>query len=357
MKNQTPTPPKIPAELATTFLKAAADFYKLSPWETFSDSEIFGILIPETKELHFSSVMGGAGQCFGFATNRGFKGLLFLREILDGLAEDDSFEARLQQDGLLLEFTQKKYLDEFDLALANQSNFKPASPNAWVLTRDLSPGYVPWFVSEKDLNTFNQIMSATKALIEMVDEDPSCIIHDPEKRAPMLIWKSKSSSWQLEFWTNKKIRLNDKSSNFGEYFLPSLDELLLRRLKNLKIDKKQTWLVHDFYSREPVLEKDRPFYSRICSVLDNKNDLCLGMELISPEKIAGHALRDLVLKSISDQKYIPAKIVVSKSEQLLGLIALEKSLGIEVGFGDMDQAIEFEAAFRKKMENDDQFMN
>lgn len=67
------------------------------------------------------------------------------------------------------------------------------------------------------------------------------------------------------------------------------------------------------------------------------------------EKITGLALRDLVLKSISDQKCIPAKIVVSKSEQLLGLIALEKSLGIEVGFGDMDQAIEFEASFPKKV--------
>lgn len=357
MKNQTPTPPNIPLELATKFLNAAADFYKLSPWETFSDSEIFGILIPETKELHFSSVMGGAGQCFGFATNRGFKGLLFLRELLDGFAEDDLFEARLQQDGLLLEFTQKKYLDEFDLALVQQSNFKPTAPDAWVFTRDLSPGYVPWFVSEKGLQALIQIMSATKALIKMVDEDPNSIIHDNDKRTPMLIWKSKSSSWQLEFWTNKKIRSNDKSSHFEEYYLPSLDELSMRRLKNLKIDQKQTWLVHDFHSREPVLEKDRPFYPKICSVLDNKNDLCLSMKLISPEKITGLAMRDLVLKSISDQKYIPAKIVVSKSEQLLGLIALEKSLGIEVGFGDMDQAIEFEASFRKKMEKGNQFMN
>ena len=75
------------------------------------------------------------------------------------------------------------------------------------------------------------------------------------------------------------------------------------------------------------------------------------MELISPEKVVGLTLRDLVLKSISDQKSIPAKIVVSDAEQLLGLVALEKSLGIEVGFGDIDLATEFEAEFRAKMEN------
>ena len=356
MKNHNPAPPKIASELTTAFFQTAAEFYKLAPWESFHDSEIFGIMIPETKKLHFTSVMGSAGQCFGLGTNRGLKGLFFIRDLLDGAAEDDPFKARLSQDGLLLEFTQKKYLDEFDLALAQQSGFKPASPKAWILTRDLSPGYVPWFVTEKDIQALNRIMSATTALVKIVDEDPSCLVHDTKKRTPILIWKNKSSSWKLEFWTDQKIRQNDKSSNLETYYLPGPDELTLHRLKNLKIDQQKSWLVHGFFSKEPVLEKDRPFYPRICTLLDNKNDLCLGMELISPEKLVGLTLRDLVLKSISDQKSIPAKIVVSNAEQLLGLVALEKSLGIEVGFGDIDQAIEFEAEFRAKMENGRQFL-
>ncbi len=357
MKNQKPAPPKISPELATTFFQAAAELYQLAPWESFHDLEVFGILIPETKELHFASVMGSGDQCFGLGTNRGLKGLFFIRDLLDGAAEDDPFKARLSQDGLLLEFTQKKYLDEFDLALAQQSGFKPASTKGWILTRDLSPGHVPWFVTEKDIHSLNRIMSATTALVEIFEEDPSRLVHDTEKRTPMLIWKNKSSSWKLEFWTDQKIRLNDKSNKHETYYLSGPDELSLHRLKNLKIDKQKLWLVHDFFSQEPILEKDRPFYPRICTLLDNKNDLCLGMELISPEKVVGLTLRELVLKSISVQKSIPAKIVVSDAEQLLGLVALEKSLGIEVGFGDIDQAIEFEAEFREKMENGSQFMD
>lgn len=356
MKNQKLAPPKISQATTTTFFQTAAEFYKLAPWESFHDSEIFGIVIPETKEIHFTSIMGSAGQCFGVGTNRGLKGLFFIRDLLQGAAEDDPFKARLSQDGLLLEYTHKKYLDEIDLALAQQSGFKPASAKAWSLARDLSPGHVPWFITESDMRVLNQIMSATTALVELVDQDPNSFIHDTEKRTPMLIWKNKTSSWKLEFWTDQKIRLNDNSSNLETYYLPGPDELSLHRLKNLKIDKQKAWLVHDFYSREPVLEKDRPFYPRICTLLDNKNDLCLGMDLISPEKFVGLTLRELVLKSISNQKSIPAKIVVSDAEQLLGLIALEKSLGIEVGFGDIDQAIEFEAEFRQKMENGRQFI-
>ena len=92
-------------------------------------------------------------------------------------------------------------------------------------------------------------MSATKAIVEIADQDPNSLIHDTEKRTPMLIWKNKSSTWKLEFWNDQKIRLNDKSSNLESYFLPGPDELSLHRLKNLKVDKQKLWLVHDFFSK------------------------------------------------------------------------------------------------------------
>ena len=82
-------------------------------------------------------------------------------------------------------------------------------------------------------------MSATTALVEIADEDPNRLVHDTERRTPMLIWKNKLSSWKLEFWSDQKIRQNDKSRSLEEYFLPQSDELSLRRLKNLKIDKQK----------------------------------------------------------------------------------------------------------------------
>ena len=93
----------------------------------------------------------------------------------------------------------------------------------------------------------------------------------------MLIWKNKISTWKLEFWTDQKIRLNDKSSNLEPYFLPGPDELSLHRLKNLKVDQQKLWLVHDFYSKEAVLEKDRPFYPRICTLFVLLSSLAAGL--------------------------------------------------------------------------------
>ena len=71
MKNQRPTPPTISAVLTTTFFQSASELYKVAPWESFHDSEIFGVVIPEKSEMHFTSIMGSGGQCFGLGTNRG----------------------------------------------------------------------------------------------------------------------------------------------------------------------------------------------------------------------------------------------------------------------------------------------
>ena len=62
---------------------------------------------------------------------------------------------------------------------------------------------MPWFVTDNDIKVLNQIMSATRALVEIADQDPSRLIHDTEKRTPMLVWKNKSSAWKLEFWTDQ----------------------------------------------------------------------------------------------------------------------------------------------------------
>ena len=89
--------------------------------------------------------------------------------------------------------------------------------------------------------------------------------------------------------------------------------VLLKSMKFFNNNKKLAYM--PYYRRIPYLIAD--FHV----VVSNFRDLCLGIELISPEKI-----------------------VVSNAEQLLGLVALEKSLGIEVGFGDINQAIELEAS-------------
>jgi hypothetical protein len=344
-----PVIPQLPKDLMTNFFKKADEFYQMTPWDLFGDSEYFGVQVPGTKELHFVSIMGGGGQCFGIGTYRGIKGLMFLQNILSGEAVDDPFQIRLNQDGLLLEFTSKKYLDEEDIELINQARFKPSSSKAWPLVRDLKPGYVPWFPSAEDLKALLNIMSATETLLELTDENPDCLFEGGEKKVPVFVFNQKIGGWKLDFWGQKKIQSASIAIE-KPFSIAPVDELLLQRSKSLPQDSKLNLELHDFFAREPVLEEDRPFYPRICAVLEKETGACLGMELISPEKDVSVIFRDLILKKTMELGRIPSSITVTKPEQFLATVTLEKALNIAVKFGDPEAGAELENDFREKME-------
>lgn len=346
----TPTIPTLPKDLMSSFFQQASEFYEIAPWEMFGDSEYFGVLIPETKDIHFISIMGGGGKCFGIATYQGLRGLMFLQDILSGDGLDDPFETRLDQQGLLLEYTTKKYLDEEDLKLVKAAGCKPSS-KAWPLIRNLKPGYVPWFPTPEDIRTLASILSATKTLVELTDEDADCLFKDGGKKFPIFVQNKKSKEWKLEFWGHKKIQ-SASIENEEPFKLQPVDELLLQRAKKISKDKKLNFELHDFFAREPVLEKDRPFYPRICAIFEKGSGTCLAMELISPEKDLSTMMRDLVLKKIIELEAAPKSITVTKPEHFIGTVTLEKALDIEIKFGSPEHGIEFESEFRKKMEAD-----
>ena len=347
----TPTIPTLPKELITTLFKQVSEFYELAPWEFFGDSEYFGVLIPETKDIHFVSIMGGGGQCFGLATYRGIRGLMFLQDLLSGEEIDDPFEVRLEQEGLLFEYTTKKYLDEEDLQLIKNSGHKPSNAKAWPLIRNMKPGYVPWFPTTEDIHTLIRVLSATTTLVELTDEDPDCLFKDDGKKFPIFVHYKKTNGWKLEFWGQRKIQ-SASIANENPYHLTPVNELLLQKAKNLSQSKNLNIELHDFFAREPVLEKDRPFYPRICSLFEKDSGTCLGMELISPEKDLSSEMRDLVLNRIVELGTVPKSITVTKPEHFIGAITLEKALDIEIKFGAPEHGLEFESGFRKKMEAD-----
>jgi hypothetical protein len=349
MKNS-PVIPELSKDLMTVFFKKADEFYQLTPWELFGDSEYFGVQIPGTKELHFVSIMGGGGQCFGIGTYRGIKGLMFLQDILSGEAVDDPFQIRLNQDGLLLEFTSKKDLDEEDLKTIKQARFKPRSSRAWPLVRDLKPGYVPWFPNAEDIMALMNIISATETLLELTEKDPDCLFEGGDKKVPMFVFNKKTCGWQLDFWGQKKIQ-SATIANEKPFSMTPVDELQLQRSKLLPQDSNLNIELHDFFAREPVLEEDRPFYPRICAVLEKETGACLAMELISPEKDVSVIFRDLILKKTIELGRLPRSMTVTKPEQFLATVTLEKALNIAVKFGAPEAGAELENDFREKMES------
>lgn len=74
------------------------------------------------------------------------------------------------------------------------------------------------------------------------------------------------------------------------------------------------------------------------------------MELISPEKDVSVIFRDLILKKTVEHGQVPKSPTVTKPEQFLATVTLEKALNIAVKFGDPEVGAELENDFREKME-------
>ncbi len=347
----TPEIPKIPKDLLNSFSQKASEFYELAPWELFGDSEFFGVLIPETKEIHFVSIMGGGGQCFGLATYRGTHGLNFLLDLLSGeLDLGDPFDVRLNQDGLLLEFTTKKFLDPDDLKLAKESSYKSADSKAWPLLRNLRPGYVPWYLDSNDMAALIAVLTATHSLLDIFDENPDCLMDAGDSKLPIFVQNQKTKSWKIEYWGKKKLHAHQQNTDLIPH-LASVDELELQRARSLKIDPKFNIELHDFFSKEPVLEKDRPFFPRICTLLEEASGFSLGVEILSPETNVSLFFRDTILRKIIELGKKPKTILVTKPEHVLGILVFEEALGIEMKISDVSKhGEEFESSFRAKFE-------
>jgi hypothetical protein len=120
-----PKPSKVNTELLKQFFKQSRLFYESKPWEHMTDSDLFGVVVPDTHEIHMVTVMGAAGTCFGVASYRGIWGLEFYNSVAAGDFEEDPASSRFYQDGLLMEFVNKKYLDKFDSLLSKVNLFYP----------------------------------------------------------------------------------------------------------------------------------------------------------------------------------------------------------------------------------------
>lgn len=313
-----------------SFYTEASAMYKAAPWKICQNGDLFGVVIPETSELHFVSVMGNGGQCFGLGTYRGHDGLQLFSDVMDGAGVEDPEGCRRRQDGLLLEFVQKKFLDEFEKMHVKSTGFTAMDKNGWVFVRELSPGWEPWAPKEKDIKALRHIMTVLPEVVRNQKADRLWIYGKSGKQAfPVFVFKKQKKAWVLEWWSERKIAKQKMESTVAA-LSTAPDELLIARVAKSAKKSKATWEAFSFYSQEPVLENERPYYPKICTILDQNSALCFGTEIASPDNLPGVLLRDLALATMQKTGEIPARIATDDLDHLTSLIPLKEALGIDI---------------------------
>lgn len=238
-------------------LRAAEKIWKIKPWKTFDESELFVVQNPDDGQLGFVSVLGGMGETFGIVVYRGadaYFGLLDFLEsteqmpFLPPVTEDagqmpelsDLFAmmSQLQEAAdpmglfrlsqLHLMFEKKTDLAERDKAWIKDHKHK-ASGRSFPTFRSLVPGYLPWFVNDAEAaflaTVLEQLIEVAERadfapeLLEVKESGRTKITHELFARVP------KTGKTGEITWSDKRIKVSPDETNFLVEFTPDEDEM------------------------------------------------------------------------------------------------------------------------------------
>lgn len=345
-KLQEPQPPKVSTELIKKFFKQARSFYDSKPWDHITDADLFGIVVPDTQEIHMVTVMGAGGECFGIATYRGIWGLEFYNSVSAGDFELDPASARRHQDGLLMEFVNKKYLDKFDKELVKQGQYIAPDAKSSILLRDMAPGWMPWGLQDKDLLALISVMEVVPQVIEYQMEDDEWTFSDNKGRFPIFVYNKKKQLWDIRWWSEDQIAKASEKIEITAPHLTPTDELTIHKLKQLEIANGVEWELYTFFSDLPAIDKSRPFFPEFAAVLDKKAGFCFGTDTFSPNEHRASVARDVAVDAMLKHKVIPSVIWADRIELLAGVFTLKEALGIDLKLGPSSFGHELEEGMR-----------
>lgn len=142
----------------SSLYQAAVDFKRSACWEWMFDSDIFGVVDPETEETAYCSIMGNGGEHFAVAGYLGAEGLSGILGLLSGEIDPDSSENMFIQKCLMCSFEDRSFLSSEDLKTIKEMGLKFRGRNVWPLFRHHEPGFVPWFLSATQCRFLTHIL-------------------------------------------------------------------------------------------------------------------------------------------------------------------------------------------------------
>lgn len=341
-----PQAPKVQIQTWKELFKASQKLYKLAPWKWMTDEDLFGVEIPDTKEIYFVCVMGNARQTYGISIYRGFEGFRFYNRLLHGIDDHDDLEFRLLQNSLLLEFTEKKYMQPEDLTAIEGADHKPDSSMAWPFLRSITPGCPPWFITETEARGLVTVIEVIPEILKKVKEDPDFTLGESGQTYPVFVKKPRG--WKFEWMGPRKLGNREGYDPEGDCI--KINDLLLKKVQQKRLPVVDTvWEVAQFFLPSPVTANDRPFYPKILAIVERGTDFAAGVEMISPEQDPMLAMKDLLMQKMLEHGYIPAGVTMDDYWFKLNLDVLAIKLDFMTFISDLTSMPKFKRhIFSKK---------
>ena len=250
-----------------------AQVKELAPWDWMEESDIFGIQMPDTKDLGFISVMGMLGEHFAMAVYQGAKGLGGFWNI-HSQGHHISPEVVLQVPQLQASFEDREMISKEDREVIKKLGRIYRGAKGWPQFRSYRPGCFPWHIEK---NEADMLICALEQLLEIAPrfrEDPH-LFKPTEAEHDYLVRVKNDEKWEdsvkhVTFREEKTLDL-------------LMDEETLERLRKMMPGKLM--LEIDLHMMDkPVQEKpeERPYFPFMLMLADSDSGMILGVDLLAP---------------------------------------------------------------------------
>lgn len=325
-------------------LDLTTKFAKLAPWKTHMETEIYGVQDPITKTMYYCSIMGNRGENFSIFAYLGGEGLAnFLHFETDfGYEGPDPYYFLLHQIGMQILFEPQSDLQPPDILLLQKLHYYPKNAKYWPKFRDYTPGFLPWFVTEQQLDLLTRILEQSLLIIPQLTEfyeGPKAIFDDYgdlnlKGAIPCRIYTSTKSggTWETEW---------QKLASVIPFTPPSVQiELPITMKKSISIlanrgwHPKGIWEMGVFYTEDIFQTTDeRPYFGQVAVIVDRTTKYILMAELLPNGPMATN-LYNKMMELIQRTEYLPKTIFVTSANLFTILTPLADILQIILKHGE-----------------------
>ena len=309
----------------------AKQIKELKPWRWMEESDLIGIVSPESDKIGFISVMGSIGEYEAVALYLGAEGLHGFIDMHEN--RDSSPDILLQVNHIQVAFSDRKDLETEDLNLIKTLGLKFRGTGAWPLFRTYRAGYLPWRITLDEARFFVHALSQIIELPVMVRDAEEQPFH-PTGRVEEGGWLMRVSQktpaglvWRDQVWQIPKPK--------PESITVSIDSRLLESVKRIPrsdADFEVDLRLLPVRIGEPA---ERPVAAHALVTVDRDSGFLLGIELMN----ATDSVADMysrvpgnLLNQLADHQFVPKRITVGSEKLRAVLQPLAQMLNVEVRY-------------------------
>ena len=324
--------------------KAAENFKKAACWKWMYDNDIFGVQDPETGEIAYCCIMGNAGEHFAISGYLGTEGLDGILKMFSGEVEPSDPDNMYLQKCLMCSFEDRAALAPEDLKVIKDLGLKFRGRNEWPVFRHYEPGLFPWFLNASQCRFLTRINTQALEVSLRCRESKKILEH--KTLYTYLVRVNRKPGSRDSSWEDQYAEIEPYRPEFVSFHIK--DEMRLRRLVSTKLDKRIVLEADTFFTASPVREKGRPYYPKVCVLLDHHTGMVISFEMLAYIKKEGYKCIEMLVNFIERNGVKPSKILVTRDETYYLYVDICKQLDITLEVVDH---LEFARQVRYGMSN------